>query len=256
MGQGRLQGKVAVITGGARGIGKATAVKMVAEGASVALLDTLSAELERSAGELKAGGGRALSIKADVTRRHEIEKAVERTAAEFGGIHILVNNAGIVKPALLQDVTEADWDAVVDVNLKGALFCTQAVLPYMKKAHYGKIVNISSRASLGKEIRTAYSATKSGLIGMTRTWALELGADNINVNAIGPGPIATELFTNANPAESPRTKAIIEGVPLKRIGRPEDIANAAVFLATEESSFITGQILFVCGGLTVGLAHY
>ncbi len=256
MGQGRLQGKVAVITGGARGIGKATAVKMVEEGASVALLDIRSSEVDQAAGELRAGGGKALGIKVDVTQRGEIEKAVEKAAAGFGGVNILVNNAGIVKPALLEDVKERDWDEVVSVNLKGTFLCTQAVLPYMKKAHYGKIVNISSRASLGKEVRTVYSATKSALIGMTRTWALELGQHNINVNCIGPGPIATELFTAANPADSPRTKAIIEGIPLKRIGRPEDIANLIVFLSTDESSFITGQVIFACGGLTVGLAHY
>ncbi len=256
MRQGRLQGKVALITGGARGIGKAAAMKMVGEGASVALFDILPSELEKTAGELRACGGKSLGVRVDVTKREEVEKAVEKAAALLGGVHILVNNAGIVKPASLEDVKEGDWDEVVNVNLKGPLFCTQAVLPYMKKARYGKIVNISSRASLGKEIRTGYSATKAGLIGMTRTWALELGEYNINVNAIGPGPIATELFTAANPADSPRTKAIIEGVPLKRIGRPEDIANVIVFLSSDESSFITGQVIFACGGLTVGLAHY
>jgi 3-oxoacyl-[acyl-carrier protein] reductase len=252
----RLEGRVAIITGGARGIGKAAAVKMVKEGASVALLDMLSKEVAQVAKELKAMGGQTLGIHTDVRQKKEVEKAVEKALSKWGRVDILVNNAGIVKPALLENVKDEDWDEVVDVNLKGTFFCTRAVLPSMKKHRYGKIVNLSSRASLGKEVRTVYGATKAALIGVTRTWALELAQYNINVNAIGPGPIATELFTAANPLDSPRTKAIINGIPLKRMGQPEDVANLILFLASDESSFITGQIIFLCGGLTVGLAHY
>jgi len=252
----RLQNRVAVITGGARGIGKATATKMVKEGASVALLDVLAQEVSRVADELKAMGGKTLGINVDITRKEQVFQAVEQIRRHFGGVDILVNNAGIVKPALLEDVQDGDWDAVVNVNLKGAFFCTRAVLPAMKENRYGKIVNIGSRASLGKELRTVYGATKAALIGVTRTWALELAQYNINVNYIGPGPIATELFVGANPMESPRTKAIIDGIPLKRMGQPEDVANLISFLASDESSFITGQAIFICGGLSVGMVHY
>lgn len=256
MSQGSLKDRVAIITGGARGIGKATAIKMVQEGASVALLDILAQEVSRAANELKAMGGNALTILADVSHRDEVDRAVKQTMEHFGRIDILVNNAGIVKPALLEDVQDGDWDEVVNVNLKGTFFCTRAVLPTMKIQRYGKIINIGSRASLGKELRTVYGATKAALIGVTRTWALELAQYNINVNYIGPGPIATELFKAANPMESPRTKAIIDGIPLKRVGQPEDVANLVSFLASDEASFITGQAIFICGGLTVGLAHY
>jgi NAD(P)-dependent dehydrogenase (short-subunit alcohol dehydrogenase family) len=126
----------------------------------------------------------------------------------------------------------------------------------MKKNRYGKIINIGSRASLGKELRTVYSATKAGLIGVTRTWALELGRYNINVNYIGPGPIATDLFKSVNPENSPKTRAVLNGIPLKRIGEPGDVANLVSFLASDEASFITGQAIFICGGLTVGMIHY
>ncbi len=256
MSQGRLKDRVAIITGGARGIGKAMAIKMVREGASVGLLDIMAAAVSETANELRALGGKALGVKVDISRREQVIPAVEQILAQFGRVDILMNNAGIVKPALLEDVKDGDWDEVVGTNLKGTFFCTRAVLPFMKKVRYGKIINISSRTSLGKELRTVYGATKAALIGVTRTWALELAPFNINVNAIAPGPIATELFTAANPADSPRTQAIINEIPLKRIGQPEDVANLAAFLASGESSFITGQVIFLCGGLTVGLAHY
>jgi 3-oxoacyl-[acyl-carrier protein] reductase len=256
MDQGRLTGRVAIITGGARGIGKATAFKMVREGASVALLDILSDEVARVAQDLEALGGKALGLKADISRKDEVDRAIERVLQHYGRVDILFNNAGVVRPGTLEKVREEDWEAALGVNLKGAFFCTQAVVPTMKKNRYGKIVNMSSRASLGKEERTVYGATKAGLIGLTRTWALELAPYNINVNSIGPGPIATELFMAANPKDSPKTRAIIDGVPLKRMGQPEDVANLVAFLASDEASFITGQTVFICGGITVGLVHY
>ena len=256
MSQGKLGNKVALITGAARGIGKATAIKMMGEGASVSFLDILPEESKRTANELKAMGGKFLAILADVRHKEEVNKAVAQTLEHFGRVDILVNNAGIVNPAPLEEVREEDWDDVVSTNLKGAFFCTQAVIPMMKKNRYGKIINIGSRASLGKEERTVYGATKAGLIGVTRTWALELAQHNINVNYIGPGPIATELFNANNPENSPKTKAIVNGIPLKRMGQPEDVANLVSFLASDEASFITGQAIFICGGLTVGVAHY
>jgi len=256
MNQRRLQGRVAIVTGAARGIGKATAIKMIREGASVSFLDILPEESKRTTSELKAMGGEVLAILADVRHKEEVNKAAEQTLQHFGRVDILINNAGIVQPALLEDVREEDWEAVVNTNLKGTLFCTQAVLPTMKKNRYGKIINVGSRSSLGKELRTVYSATKAGLIGMTRTWALELAPYNINVNYVGPGPIATELFKASNPEDSPRTRALVNGIPLKRMGQPEDVANLVSFLASDEASFITGQAIFICGGLTVSIVHY
>jgi 3-oxoacyl-[acyl-carrier protein] reductase len=256
MDKGKLKDRVAVITGGSRGIGRAAAVKMVGEGASVGVLDILRQEVGQTAEELRTMGAKALGLQTDVARKEEVGKAIDQILTHFGRVDILVNNAGIVKPALLEDVKDGDWDEVVNVNLKGTFFCTRALLPAMKKQGYGKIINIGSRASLGKELRTVYGATKAALIGMTRTWALELAKHNINVNYIGPGPIATELFRANNPENSPRTQAIIDGIPLKRMGQPEDVANLISFLASDEASFITGQAIFICGGMTVGLVHY
>ena len=253
---GRLKDRNAIITGAARGIGKASAFKMVSEGASVVLADIREEQLMRAADELKALGGNAFAVTADIGNRSEVARMVDSAERQLGSIDILVNNAGIVCPAPLEEVKEEDLDAVIKTNLKGAFFCTQAAVPYMKRKSYGKIVTIGSRASLGKLDRTAYAATKAGLIGMTRTWALELARHNINVNYIGPGPIATELFTGANPENSEKTKAIIAGIPLKKMGTPDDVANLVSFLASDEASFITGQSIFICGGITVGLAHF
>jgi NAD(P)-dependent dehydrogenase (short-subunit alcohol dehydrogenase family) len=229
---------------------------MAHEGALVIVLDILSEEASRVADELNSLGAKARAMTADVSKKNEVDQMVEQTLKQFGRVDILVNNAGIVRPALLEDVKEEDWDKVVSVNLKGTFFCTQAVLPTMKKNKYGKIVNIGSRASLGKSDRTVYAATKAGLIGVTRTWALELAPHNINVNYVGPGPIATELFKSVNPEGSEKTKAIISAIPLQRMGQPQDVANLISFLASDEASFITGQAIFICGGITVGLAHY
>jgi NAD(P)-dependent dehydrogenase (short-subunit alcohol dehydrogenase family) len=256
MNQGRLQDRVAIVTGGAGGIGKATAFKIAREGAAVIVVDILSPGTGQVAEELKALGGKAEGMVADITKKDQVDQVIERTVKEFRKVDILVNNAGIVRPALLEDVKEEDWDQVVSVNLKGTCFCTQATLPIMKKNQYGKIINIGSRVSLGKTDRTVYAATKAGLIGVTRTWALELAPYNINVNYVGPGPIATEMFKSVNPPESEKTKAIIRAIPLRRMGQPEDVANLISFLASDEASFITGQAIFICGGITVGLAHY
>ena len=183
--------------------------------------------------------------------------AAKAVLAEVASRHAptrLVNNVGIVRPAALEDTTVEDLAAVMDVNLRSAILAAQALLPVMREAAFGRIVNIASRAALGKELRSAYAASKAGLIGLTRTWALELASQGITVNAIGPGPIATELFRRANPATRPKTRAIIEGVPVKRLGTPEDVAHAASFYLDDRAGFITGQVVYVCGGLTVGLA--
>lgn len=251
----RFEGRVAVVTGAARGIGKAICSRMAAQGARLALVD-IDESVHEVAEELAGYGGAAMGLVADVGRESAVEAAVTRVAATWGAVHILVNNAGIVRPAPLESVCDADWVQATRVNLEGAALCAKHCLVHMKAQRYGKIVNIGSRASLGKQDRTVYSACKAGLIGMTRTWALEMAPYNINVNIVAPGPIATRLFRDANPAGSPKTEAILRSVPLGRIGEPGDVANAVTFLASGEADYITGQTLFVCGGLTVGGVYY
>ena len=225
-----------LITGGANGIGKATAQACRAQGWEAVIID-------------REGDG----IRADLSDPAQTARALEEALAG-GPITRLVNNVGVVVPALAQDQTMAQFDLAVSVNLHCSFQCMQAVLPGMKAAGFGRIVNMSSRAALGKELRTAYSMTKAGLIGMTRVWALELGQHGITANAIGPGPIRTELFDQANPPDSPRTQAIIDGVPVKRLGTPDDVAQAVRFFLDANSGFVTGQVQYVCGGMTVRVA--
>lgn len=251
----RLKGRVALITGAAQGIGRAIALKMGREGASLALMD-INEKVFELAHQMEGEGVPTSAFKVDVGEEQGIKDAVKEVAGRFKRLDIVVNNAGLVRPAPFEGVTDDDWDAVIGVNLKGAFFCVRHALPHMKEQHYGKIVNIGSRAGLGKVDRTVYSTTKAGMIGLTRTLALELAPHNINVNNVAPGPIATELFKNANPPGSPKTEAILKSVPLGRMGQPEDIANVVAFLASDEAGFITGQTVFVCGGLTIGGVYF
>jgi NAD(P)-dependent dehydrogenase (short-subunit alcohol dehydrogenase family) len=167
----------------------------------------------------------------------------------------VVNNAGFIRPASLEDATQDDFEAVCALNLRAPMLIAQALVPAMRAAGFGRIVNISSRAALGKQDRTVYAATKAGLLGMTRTWALEFAPFGITSNAIGPGPIETELFTSGNPPGAPKTKQIIEAIPVKRMGQPDDIAHAVSYLLDDRTGFVTGQVLYVCGGMTVGLGN-
>jgi NAD(P)-dependent dehydrogenase (short-subunit alcohol dehydrogenase family) len=226
-----------LVTGGAAGIGAAIADRCRADGLEAVVID-------------RAGDG----IIADLSDVDSTAAALERALAG-GPITSIVNNVGAVFPAAAEDQSLAELAAAWELNLRSAMQCTQALLPSMKDAGFGRIVTISSRAALGKELRSAYAATKAGLLGLTRVWALELGQYGITANAVAPGPIATELFEKANPADSPRTKAIIDGVPVKRIGTAEDVAHAAAYLLDERSGFVTGQTHYVCGGVTVGLSR-
>ncbi|GAA1001572.1 SDR family oxidoreductase [Subtercola frigoramans] len=228
-----------LVTGGASGIGRAIALHGQSMGWEVVVIDRSASDVGRS-------------IVADLSDPGSTATALE-DALSGGPITRLVNNVGAVFPAPLEEQSLADLDASFSLNLRCAVQCAQAVLPGMTEAGFGRIVNMSSRAALGKELRTAYAAAKAGLIGLTRVWALELGQRGITVNAIGPGPIATDLFMKANPADSPRTKKIIESVPVGRLGEPEDIAHAAGFFLDDRAGFVTGQVLYVCGGLTVGV---
>ncbi|SHH66705.1 SDR family oxidoreductase [Pollutimonas bauzanensis] len=225
-----------LITGGASGIGAATAQRCRDEGFEVVIID-------------RAGDG----IIADLSDPAETARAL-RQALAGGPITRLVNNVGIICPAGADEQTLDELELTFSLNLRCAFQCMQALLPGMKAASFGRIVNMSSRAALGKELRTAYAATKAGLIGMTRVWALELGEHGITANAIGPGPIRTELFERGNPPDAPRTQAIINAVPVRRIGTPEDIAHAVSYFLDSRCGFTTGQVLYVCGGMTVGVA--
>ena len=227
-----------LVTGGASGIGRAIAEEGVARGWAVIVVDRDPAPVGKS-------------VLADLADTASTAAALEEVLSS-GPVTRLVNNVGAVFPGPLQDQTLSTMDAAYALNLRCAVQCAQAVLPGMTEAGFGRIVNMTSRAALGKELRTAYAASKAGVIGLTRVWALELGPIGVTVNAIGPGPIATELFAKANDPQ--RTKQIVDAVPVRRIGRPEDIAHAAGFFLDRRAGFVTGQVLYVCGGLTVGVA--
>jgi NAD(P)-dependent dehydrogenase (short-subunit alcohol dehydrogenase family) len=231
----------ALVTGGSRNIGAAVARRLTRDGFRVIVADRQEPDHEHL----------AEFVPVDLTDAAAAATQIAR-AVEGRAVTRLVNNAGIVEPASLEDTTLDSVDRVMAVNLKPAILCAQLVLPAMKRAKIGRIVNISSRAALGKERRTAYAASKAGLIGMTKTWALELAAFGITVNAIGPGPIRTSLFDGANPPGAPATQAIIERVPVGFLGEPEDIANAVGFFTSDAARFVTGQVLYVCGGMTIG----
>ena len=253
---GRFDGRVAVITGAARGIGFGTATKFAQEGASVAVVDLDEGAAADSAAKLPvAEGAKAIGIGANVADSASVDAAIERVVAELGGIHIVVNNAGITRDNLLFKMTEEDWDLVMDVHLKGAFLVTKAAQKHFVEQRYGKVVNLSSISALGNRGQANYSAAKMGVQGFTRTLGIELGPFGINVNAVAPGFIATEM-TDATAArlkidveEFRRLNA--EANPVKRVGHPEDIAAAVCFLASDEASYITGQTLYVDGGASL-----
>jgi 3-oxoacyl-[acyl-carrier protein] reductase len=254
---GRFDGRVAVITGAARGIGFGTAQRFAAEGASIAILDLDESSAQEAAGRLElADGAKAVGIGCDVSKGADAEAAVERVVAELGGIHVLVNNAGITRDNLLFKMTEDDWDLVMNVHLKGAFNMTKAAQKHFVEQRYGKILNLSSVSALGNRGQANYSAAKMGVQGFTRTLGIELGPFGINANAIAPGFIATEM-TDATAARVKMSvedfrAAAAESNPVKRVGFPEDIAAAAAFLCSDEASYITGQTLYVDGGAKLG----
>lgn len=234
-----------LITGGSGGIGRATVRRLISDGYEIINADRIAPKTTERGEHF---------VEVDLMD-WEGAKTMLAEVAAGGDVLRVINNAGFIRPGLLEDTTISDFQAVVELNLRAPLLIAQTFLPAMRQAKFGRIVNIASRAALGKELRTGYSATKAGLIGMTRTWALEAGSDGITVNAIGPGPIATELFVSGNPPDSPKTKQIIDAIPVKRMGTPDDIAHAIASLIDDRAGFITGQILYVCGGMTVGLSH-
>jgi 3-oxoacyl-[acyl-carrier protein] reductase len=246
----RFADRVAVVTGSARGIGAATARRFAEEGAAVAVLD-----LDRDAAAATAAGlgaTRSVGLSCDVADAESVETAVAAVVEELGTVDILVNNAGVTRDNLLFKMTEDDWDAVMNVHLRGSFLMSRAVQKHMVAAKYGKILNLSSVSALGNRGQANYSAAKMGLQGFTRTLALELGPFGVNVNAVAPGFIVTEMTdaTARRVGVEPEDyrKAAAEATPVRRVGQPEDIAAAAAFLCSDEASFITGQTLYVDGG--------
>jgi 3-oxoacyl-[acyl-carrier protein] reductase len=245
-----MEGRVAIVTGGARGSGRAIVEKLASLGANVAIADMLLDLAEKSAAEISQMTNKSIiAIKVNVSDGKSSTEMVDRALAEFGKVDILVNNAGITRDTLILRMEEADWDAVLDVNLKGAFNCSKAVIRPMMKQRYGRIVNISSvSGQAGQAGQTNYSASKAGLIGFTKALAREVASRQITVNAVAPGYIPTSL-TNDLPEEL--KKSILAATPIGRMGKPEEIAVAVAFLASQEAAYITGQVLAVDGGMAM-----
>src|SRR4051812_6894938 len=248
----RLEGRSALVTGAARGIGAATAVKLAAGGAKVAVCDLNEDDCGETVEAITSGGGTAIGIGCDVRSREQVEAAVERTVGELGAIDILVNNAGVIRDNLIFKMTDEDWDTVIDTHLKGSFLCTRAAQKHMVERRYGKIVFLSSSSALGNRGQTNYSTAKAGLQGMARTLAIELGRFNINVNAVAPGYVSTDMTRQT--AERVGAdfeafeKAAIERIPLGRAGQADDIASVIAFLASDDAAYVSGQVLYVNGG--------
>jgi 3-oxoacyl-[acyl-carrier protein] reductase len=245
----RLKDKVALITGAGRGIGEATALKFAKEGAKVVVCDIQLESAEQTAQKIKELGGEAVAVKVDVTKRDEVDGLIQKAIDEFGRLDILVNNAGITADAKFLKMAEEDFDKVVAVNLKGVYLCGQAASKVMVEQGNGVILNASSVVGLyGNFGQTNYAATKFGVIGMTKTWAKELSPKGVRVNAVAPGFILTPM-TEKMPEKV--LNMMKDKAPIKRLGTPEDVANAYEFLASDEASFITGAVLSVDGGVVL-----
>ncbi|WP_317932384.1 SDR family NAD(P)-dependent oxidoreductase [Halioxenophilus sp. WMMB6] len=246
--------EVALVTGGGVGMGAATSRRLARDGFAVAVLDINKAAAEDVAAEITTAGGRALAVAADIAQREQVAAAIEQVRAQLGPVSVLVNNAGVEHFARFQDLTDDDWDRQIDTNLKGAYIVTQVVLPDMLAQAYGRIINISSfGAQVGAPGMVHYTASKGGIIAMTRSLAMELGRCGITVNTIAPGFIDTPMArrTIAGNKLGIDVDAMVGSYPIPRMGRPEEVAAATAFFASEEASYITAQLLGVNGGTTV-----
>jgi 3-oxoacyl-[acyl-carrier protein] reductase len=244
--------RVAVVTGAARGIGAATAIRLAQDGFAVAVLDLDEAQAKGTVEAIEAAGGRALAVGADVSDVEQVNAAVERIAAELGGPTVLVNNAGVTRDNMLFKMTESDWDTVMNVHLRGAFLMTRAVQKYMTEAKWGRVVSLSSVSALGNRGQANYSTAKAGLQGFTKTIAIELGKFGVTANAIAPGFIQTEMTKATAERMGIPFDDFIKGaasqIPVQRVGQPEDIAHLVSFLVSEGAGFVSGQVIYAAGG--------
>ncbi len=242
-----FKGQSAMITGGARGIGRSIGLMLAGKGADIAVADIGVAEAEKTASEFRALGVRAIAVKLDVSSSSDVSMAFEAVMKEFGRLDILINNAGITKDSLLIRMKEEDWDSVLNINLKGVFLCSKEAVKIMSKQRYGRIVNIASVvAFIGNPGQANYSASKAGIVGLTKTVAKEYSSRGITANAVAPGFITTAM-TEALPDNV--RQEMLKTIPIARFGTPEEVANAVGFLASKESGYITGQVIHVNGGM-------
>jgi len=247
-----MSDKVAVVTGAARGIGAAVAAKLAADGLAVAVVDLDESACKETVDRIVSAGGKAIGVGADVSDSAAVQAAFDRTAAELGGPTVVINNAGVLRDNLIYKMTDSDWDTVMNVHLRGAFLCSRAGQKYMVEQNWGRIVNLSSTSALGNRGQSNYSAAKAGLQGLTKTLAIELGRYNVTANAIAPGFIVTDM-TAATAARMGVDFELMQSeaakqIPVRRVGRPEDIANTASFLCSEGAGFVSGQVIYVAGG--------
>lgn len=249
---GQLKGSVAYITGGSKGIGKAIAKTFSSEGAKVCIVDLNEQGLYQTIEEFQMEGLDVTGLVCDVTKREQVESSMEEIVRTLGSIDILVNNAGLTRDNSFHKMTEDDWDLVMNVHLKGTYFCSQTAQKYMVQQQFGRIINISSVSALGNKGQANYATAKAGIQGFTKTLAIELGKFGITVNAIAPGFIETDMTKATAERLGLKFEELIEEkkkvIPMQRTGKPEDIANTALFFSLKESSFVNGQILYVAGG--------
>ncbi|MDO8427514.1 MAG: 3-oxoacyl-[acyl-carrier-protein] reductase [Deltaproteobacteria bacterium] len=244
-----VSGRVALVTGGGQGIGKAICLKLASYGADVAVVDVNLENAQQTANEIKQMGRRSLALKVDVVSSKETEEMAEKVFKEMEAIHILINNAGITRDGLILRMKEEDWDAVLDVNLKGAFNCTKAVLKYMTKMRWGRVVNVASVVGItGNAGQANYAASKAGLIGFTKSIAREFASRNITCNAVAPGYIETAMTDTLS--EQVKTE-LLSKIPLGRLGGAGDVAMGILFLCSNASNYITGHVLNINGGMAM-----
>ncbi len=248
----RLAGKIAIVTGAARGIGRAIATRLALEGTAVAIADIQADTAERTAAELRAAGAKAIAVKLDVTKFEDAEAAAARVESELGAIDILVNNAGWDKLEPFIDSAPETWDKIIAINYRGVLNCCRAVAPRMKARGSGKIVSISSDAGrVGSTGGAVYAGCKAAIIGFSKTLARELARYQVNVNVVCPGPTDTALLRDAMTGREGVLESMARGIPFRRVGKPEDLAGAVAFFASADSDYATGQVISISGGLTM-----
>ncbi len=242
-----LTGKIAIVTGSARGLGAATARRLAQEGAKVVITDILAEQAQATAKALQDEGLAAHCIVGDITKAADVQRLVDETVQRFGGVHILVNNAGFPRDKYLVKMSEDDWDLVITVMMKGAFLAARAVMPHFIAQGWGRVINISSRAHFGNPTQANYSAAKAGLIGLAKALAQEEGRYGVTANCIAPGFMETEMI-RALPTYEVIKERALQMQPIKRVGQPDDIADAVAFLASERAGFISGEVLHVTGG--------